>query len=696
MIVTSLKKPRFWYYLIMALFGALYLTMAIANHYFFRTFTFDYGVFNNDYWNLAHFHLGGDPLYYGGSHADVNTLKIHFTAILIYLLPFYWLLNWLTGTYTLLILQELIVILAGWAVYKLIVQKTQNGWLGVLALLYYFLLQGHYAAFALDFNEAIVCASLIPLFLYAFETNRLKIAGVMFVLCLFGREDMPLYFIFILLTLILWHRKEMRLVRLCLYGIAISIIYFALVFGIFIPLTHSHDNQYYLFEYSALGKTPWTALGSMITDPFHALRLLFVNQTGDISNNWIKAEFYLVFLASGGFFALYRPRYLIWFIPMIAQKMFNDDVIRWGIEAYYSIFIVTLLPISVFLAINDIYHTSSSRIKSGIAACLLAGMVTYFVENEYVHAINWINTEKETVFNPKFFDVGFNAGQIHRLLKEIPPDAAVSASQKLTPQLAQRSRIYQYPYRYDATYIALFSFPDYYEIPQISYWDSVSRILYSPEWNMVGYSYPFMLFKKEPNKLNHADFISCRKPAVQDDSLSHYLSLIPMRILIISDSSMLLDKADYQERKVTGFSCDCETFSADGKSPIGSDGQPFPSDGIKSGKAHRGKYSLLLTPDKQYGLNRQFTGLKAGEILKVTVWRNNPAGKGFIVICNNDNSVYYTSSRAIKYDSNGWQKLELTVAVPYRCPELKSYMWSGGKDSIYFDDLNVELFSRRK
>jgi len=53
-------------------------------------------------------------------------------------IPLYWLFGWITGTYTLLLIQIVFIITGSWAVYKLILLKTKDDLLSVLALLQYY------------------------------------------------------------------------------------------------------------------------------------------------------------------------------------------------------------------------------------------------------------------------------------------------------------------------------------------------------------------------------------------------------------------------------------------------------------------------------------------------------------------------------------------------------------------------------
>ncbi len=687
-----LKKQQTFYFTVMVVFGFLYFIMAISNHYFFRSVSFDYGTYNYDYWNLAHFRIGCNPVYNDSYNICGNTFRDHFSLMLFYLLPFYWLFGWLTGTYTLLIIQELFVLLAGWCIYRLVILKTEDRWLGVLALLYYFLLHGHYSAFSSDFNSAIVCAALIPLFLYSFESNRTKASVFLLCLSLVSREDMPLYFIFILFALIIWHHREKTKVRFCLYGIAACLIYFVLVFVVFIPLTETKDSHYFLFQYAALGDTPWQAFVYILNHPLRALELLFINHSGEPENNYIKADFYFVYMASGAFVAFFRPRYLIWFIPILAQKMYNDSIIRWSIEGYYSIFIVTLLPLSVFFTIPELYNKVRAR-RMGVLVCILAAAVTLFVENGYKHTISWINIRKENIFNPIFFYPGYNASEIHSLLKQIPPDAAVCASESLLPHLAWRKDIYKFPYYYNAQYIAVFSFHDYYKISRTCYADSLVSLIKNPQWRMIGYSYPFMLFKKENSHNSTSSFFWCDKPDMPVNNIHDFIVHTRLRLMLVNDTSILLEKEDLPISSNSAFNCDAESISPDGKNLLTSCNKYIGIGGDRTDfKAHSGKYSVKLSAEKPFGMNCRFTDLTPGDVIRISIWRYSPEEKGRIVVCTDNNSIYHYSNKVTEHNGSGWEKLYFSMIVPPDCRELKLYAWSEGGISVYFDDLEVQLY----
>jgi len=480
------------FYLIMAVFGCMFYIIVIANHYYFRTYTFDYGTYNFAFWDYAHFHSSIVPIYYVEGIKQKLFIQDHFSLILIYFVPVYWLLNWLTGSYTLLIIQVTLILWSTWALYRLIKLKTNDDWLAVISVLYYFLLQGRYCSFSADCNILTMACCLIPPFLLYFESRKYVVAFILFILLLFSREDMSLWFIFIFIMLIIWHWREKRIMVYCIGGIFVATVYFILLFKVFIPMVETSQVHYTLFEYSALGKTPLEAFLHCIEHPIDTFKLLYINPLPDHSVDGVKKELYVVYFISGGFLLFLRPQYFIWFIPIIAQKMFNDFTIRWGIDGYYAITIVTILPISIFLIISK-FKVKWFRYSLSALVCLLALSVTWYKMN---HSIQWRDTVKENIFNPHFFHPNYDAAKIHADLRLIPPDAKICASESILPHLSQRMCAYEFPDVEDAEYIAVFTFKNYYLTDDKTYSKVLNSYILNPFWKIIAYDPPFLVLKK--------------------------------------------------------------------------------------------------------------------------------------------------------------------------------------------------------
>ena len=636
-------------YIFLAFFGLLISYIGIYNHYLFKTFTYDYANYNFAFWDYSHFRISPLPTFRG------NFLQDHFSFTLMYFIPVYWLLNWLTGSYTLIIIQNSLIVLAAWYSYKLIRLKTNNPWLTNGVILYFFLLFGRYSAFGTDVNLAIMSACFVPVFLYYFEIRKYLIAFVILILSLFSRENMPIWFIFIFVVLILSHWKEKKAVIYSVAGIVVSIIYFILLFKVFIPGIETPGVKYTLFNYSALGAGPGEALQFTLLHPFETIKLFFVNHLNNPEYNKVKLEFYIVYLISGGFILLFRPKYLIWFVPIVAQKVLNDDFFRWGLATYYSVEIVTLLPISVFLALGSLKTLKFQNTLAGLA-CICSFAMTIHKMDSSNHQVPWTFYKAKIKFYDKsFYEAPFNVKKVNQLLKQIPEDAKVSASNVITPHLAQRQSIYFFPTVSDADYIVFSMLDNNYLMSAEENDKRRNNYLNSPEWQIVGKEYPVFLLKKKilANSLNQVHYYA--NP--QTDTLSCNFEI-----------------ADKDKKHIL-FS---NMMKADTISHLNND--HFRSKGS----------SLCLTPTDQYSHGISLNDITKTDQIEVSVWYLGPDNSASIVIDNKEN-LYQRSNGVETVDENGWEKISLRCLLKEN-QKLSStiiYLWNASATPIYFDDLQI-------
>jgi len=491
----SLTLPQKLLCFIMAVFGCIFYATVVGNHYYFRTATCDYAVYNFAFWDYSHFHISPVPCWYEFKRGPITFIQDHFSLTLMYFVPIYWLFNWLTDSYTLLLLQVTMTLISAWAIYRLIKLKTNDEWLAVLSVLYYFLLIGHYCSFNSDYHDLTLICCIIPVFLLCFELRKYIAASILFLLLLFAREDISLWLIFIFITLITWHWKEKKVVGYCIIGILVSIAYFIVLFKVLIPMVETPNIQYTLFQYTALGATPGEAFIYIIKHPLDTLKLLYVNPLPNHVFDGVKREFYLVYLISGGFLLFLRPQYFIWFIPLIAQKMFNDNPVRWSMVGYYGDQVTTILPITVFLIIAKL-KVKKVQYSLSILVCILALFITGYMMNSNNRAIYWDSSLKENIFNSKFYHPAYDAAKIHIDLKLIPSNAKVCASESILPHLAQRMCGYEFPDVEDAEYLAVFTYHDYYMTDARTYSEKLNSYILNPSWKIIEYDPPFLLMKK--------------------------------------------------------------------------------------------------------------------------------------------------------------------------------------------------------
>jgi uncharacterized membrane protein len=625
--------------------------MGMMNHYFFRSFVFDYGNYNFAFWNYSHFRISSLSTYPGNIFSDG-----HYSFLLMYFVPIYWLLNWLTGTYTLIIIQNALILIAAWYTYKLIKLKTENFWLGAGVLIYYFILLGRYSTFACDINLAVMSACFIPVFIYYFEIRKYVISSIILILSLLSRENIPIWFVFIFIVLIIQHYKDKKAVIFSLSGIIISILYFILLFKVLIPSIQTEEKQYTLFNYTALGPNPGEAFLFVLKNPIETVKMFFINHLDKPEYNGIKAEFYLVYLISGGIVLLLRPQYLIWFIPIVAQKVLNDHPIRWGILTYYSIEVVTLLPLSVFLVLVSLKSKTLQNILT-IAICIATLSMTIYKMNGTNRVVpGRYRPEKENFIYKGFYQSNYNLKETHKLLKLIPSKARVSASENFFSHLAQRQHIYFFPTVNDADYIIFSVFDNNYTLTHMENERERNKYLTDADWEVIGKEFPVFLLKKKETM--SSDLLQQDKIELKTDTLNcNFERIDSLANHVLFDNGIIADSPDK----------------------------------LNADNAHSGNHSLLLVHDKRYGNAIHFTNINDFSYITSTVWfyGNDRSAN---IVAKSDSRFYVQSNFIIASEDSGWKKLELSFWIPQKGDNSNfvMYLWNSSKEEpVLFDDFQI-------
>jgi len=488
---TYLKRNAA-FFLVLSLFAILHLFIVVFNHFTYKTFAYDYAVYNFAFFDFAHFKISPCPVYL--SPHPVTFLQDHFSLTLMLFLPLYWILVPLFGTYTLLIIQWMIVVTGGIAVYKLICIKGQNKVISLAAMIYYFLLYGRYASYQSDCNLVIIGSAVIPVFLYYFEKENLPGTLLAFVFLIISREDFSFDLSFLCLMLVFLNRHNKFKLRLSLILLVISISSFIIIFKFIIPSLEDYYRKYTLFNYSALGKNPAEAFRFFISHPLKILEMLFSNHTANPGNDGLKMEFYLIYLISGGFLLFLRPVYILPLIPLVFKKVLNDDPLRWGIEMYHSVEIASILPILVFSVLLKLRSAFSREIGAYIVCALTLG-VTLFCFNIYIQRSYSVN--KVNFLTGSFYSGYGDIGEINKITRLIPDTAAVCASGRLTTHLSLRKHIFHFPSIDESHYVVIQRDGGTWPIDQKEFNQRIKGMAVSNEWVIRYASEKYILFERE-------------------------------------------------------------------------------------------------------------------------------------------------------------------------------------------------------
>ncbi|MCC6370360.1 MAG: DUF2079 domain-containing protein, partial [Bacteroidia bacterium] len=453
-----------------------------------------YGIYNFAFFDFAHLESSPCPILFDGTNSTF--LQDHFSLLLPLLSPLFWAVNWIFGTYTLLILQWLFIVYGGWATYKLITFKTGESLTGLLAMLCYFLLYSRFCSYQSDCNLAIFGSALIPAYIYYFETKKYIPLICIFLLLMISREDFPLLLIFINMFLMISHRKDKGQFKFAVLTFAFSLLFFVIIFKWIIPAFETDNKKFNLFNYAVLGSTPSESLLFILKHPIESVKLLFINHLNDPAYDWMKAKYYFVFGLAGGVLLFIRPHYLICLIPIIAKKMYNDDPLRWTHETYYGIETASVLPMLVFMALSEFQIGKTRKI---IAVFLFALTITStyycFSTSNYPNIYS-----KFKFYESGFYKTDYPAKEIHQMLSLIPDGATMSASGRILPHLASRKNIYYFPNKKDneADYICISLWGDTWPTSVEDYNNQLLALLKSKNWKAQYAFGNILLLKKVP------------------------------------------------------------------------------------------------------------------------------------------------------------------------------------------------------
>ena len=412
--------------------GVLYGLISLVNHYLFKTYALDLGLYTHAMYDYVHFRIDDCTMF---KAAPQCILSDHFDLYLMLLSP----LVLVFGSYTLLIVQIAAVLLGGWGVYKLIGLYTDDDWLPILAMATLFFSFGIIHPIAFDYHSNVLTAMMLPWLLYYLKQQRFGWTTLFVVLFVIGKENMSLWLFFVAIGL-MWDYRKSKKTLWYLAGYAVfALVYFFVINMVVMPRLGGSGGGFARYAY--LGSDYAEIAKNLVSHPAHTLQILFTNTSGKPRYDGIKMEFYLCALATGMIFTLLKPNYFLMFIPLIAQKMLASDTRFWGVSFQYSVEFMPVIVISSFLLIVKL----KKHLPQLILACalLLSTILTTF----YTVGVpkSFILVDQLCVYQGRHYEQSkFDVDFARQLIKQIPDDASVCASMNFVSHLCKRREIYDF------------------------------------------------------------------------------------------------------------------------------------------------------------------------------------------------------------------------------------------------------------
>lgn len=442
-----------WPWPVLAVLGGAavaYALLSIVNHLMFRTYGLDLGLYTNALYDYSHFR-SNDCLFF--QETPRNLLSDHFDLHLLLLSP----LVWVMGEYTLLVVQIAAVLFGAAGIYRLVEAETKHTWTAIAAMVSLLVFFGLWHAMAFDYHSNVVAAMWVPWLFYWLKRKRYGLYAVAVVMVCIAKENMALWLLFILVALLWDYRRDRRALLWLTGGIVFCIVYLTIVTMVVMPSLNP-DKVHFLGKFKYMGDSFGAVAVWILTHPFETLRNLFTNFLDLRPGDGLKPEFYICFLLSGGLLCCLKPNWLIMLLPLVAQKMLSDDIALWSITNQYNVEFAPIIICGVYEWVSK-RRNSFIKCKKAVAVAmplLCLGVTLYTCSNPVV----WVPRENVRLFDARHYRQDqFDRHSANQLLKRIPADASVCASQCFTPHLALRDSIYLYP-------IGLHHNPEYILITQ--------------------------------------------------------------------------------------------------------------------------------------------------------------------------------------------------------------------------------------
>lgn len=464
-------------------FLLLYSSFSLVNHYHFRTYALDLGVYLNTVYDYAHLNFASNQVWQA---QPVNILSDHFDLFLMLISP----LNYIFHSYTLLLVQIIFIIIGGIGIYQFCIMLLQDKKIALIIAICFFSFYGVFSALAFDYHSNVIAAMILPwFFIYFFQAYWIR-CSIVFFLILITKENMSLWLAFIGLGLIIHFRDDKnKMIKASIYSL-IAILWFILVVKFIMPALY--DKEIYAhMHYAILGSNFAEIILNLVTSPFHFFRLLFVNHTNYIYADWIKVELHLFIMLSGGFFLFFKPQFMLMLVPIYFQKLFHNDITVWGISSQYSIEFAPILFIGGACIIKDLKNETIRKSILFLLLFLNIALTIRSFDNTYAY----FDRTKQRIYQPEHWTRDFDVQQAYKALNLIPKDASVSAQSSFVPHLANRKHIYQYPILNDAKYVVLNINEGSYPISSYEYKQKLIEMVHSKNWTITYNRPPIIIFK---------------------------------------------------------------------------------------------------------------------------------------------------------------------------------------------------------
>lgn len=393
--------------------AVFWVAFTFFRHLHFQTQAWDMGIFDQLFWNTVH-----GNFMQGTLEEIPHHFGIHFSPTLLILVPFYALIS---SPYTLLFLQ-VSALAAGAFPLQAITRRRLPDPFPLIITAGYLLSPSLHWITTYDFHEI---AFFIPLFLFAWnflEAEKLALSAIFFALAAGTKEDAILAVLFAGIAIAMIHRKSSKKLRN--FGIIVAglaLIYFILVVEIFMP--SFGGGLLRMDRYSHLGSSAGEMIYNSLTNP------LLITGTV-LTAKKLSYIFWLLIPLAGA--TLFSGVGITLIIPGLAENLLTNFSAQFSGNYQYDAILLPGIFIGSIIGIKRILGYWPGQ-KNNLRAILIFTITAGYLLRSPVNPV---------FFPIEIFKSGPQSEAFSELIKNIPPDALVSANTNLVPHLSGRPEIY--------------------------------------------------------------------------------------------------------------------------------------------------------------------------------------------------------------------------------------------------------------
>ncbi|MEM3622717.1 MAG: DUF2079 domain-containing protein [Candidatus Bathyarchaeia archaeon] len=394
--------------------------ICMLKHWFFLSTAWDLGIFNQSFWSTIHgrfFYYTVEP-WFGD-----NFFAMHFSPILIFLVPFYAIYP---QPETLLVLQSLIIAMGVVPLYHLAKEVINHSFALKLSLVY-IINPTIIGANLFDFHVEIFLPITLISLMYFLHKRNFKFYTLFLFLSLSTLEFTAFLTLLIIIyeLVINWRRKDevKRLVPFTVLTLIASVVWLFTAFLVSYSLRVPETKEQ-------------SILAPIIMELFQNPGNLFFRITENI---FPKLWYILMMLWPFLFTPLLSPR-----VTLVAPWFFVAFALNYG--PYYAIGYQYALVVIPFFAVASIYGTK--RLLSYIGAINWGKISKLLIVSALTFAIWAIATFQ---FSLPYFDEDY-AQRVNRVISYLPGNASVLTINSFHPHVSSRWEAWVLPLTYNEPY----------------------------------------------------------------------------------------------------------------------------------------------------------------------------------------------------------------------------------------------------